>query len=109
MASSTSGLYTLNISKVEGIKIPFLTIREQDKIVEGIESRLSVAEKLEQNIEDGLKQAEALRQSLLRKAFEGRLVPQDPNDEPASILLERIKREKAKLKKKARKEKTVAV
>ncbi len=109
VASSTSGLYTLNISKVEGIKIPFLTIREQDKIVEGIESRLSVAEKLEQNIEDGLKQAEALRQSLLRKAFEGRLVPQDPNDEPASILLERIKREKAKLKKKARKEKTVAV
>jgi type I restriction enzyme S subunit len=39
-------------------------------------------------------QAESLRQSILKKAFEGRLVPQDPNDEPAEKLLERIKREK---------------
>jgi type I restriction enzyme S subunit len=41
-------------------------------------------------------QAESLRRSILKRAFEGRLVPQDPNDEPASVLLERIKKEKAK-------------
>lgn len=90
------------------LEFPVCSIAEQNQIVQQIESRLSVAEKLEQDIEDGLKQAEALRQSLLKKAFEGRLVPQDPNDEPASVLLERIKTEKAKLKKKARKEKAVA-
>jgi type I restriction enzyme S subunit len=42
-----------------------------------------------------LRQAETLRQSILKRAFEGKLVPQDSNDEPASILLERIKAEKS--------------
>ena len=90
------------------LEFPVCSITEQNQIGQQIESRLSVAEKLEQDIEDALKQAEALRQSLLKKAFEGWLVPQDPNDEPASVLLERIKTEKAKLKKNARKEKKVA-
>jgi type I restriction enzyme S subunit len=45
-------------------------------------------------VEQGLKQAERLRMSILKRAFEGKLVPQDPNDEPAEKLLERIKRRK---------------
>ncbi len=45
-----------------------------------------------------LQQAEALRQSILKKAFSGQLVPQDPNDEPASALLARIKTERATAK-----------
>ena len=90
------------------LEIPVCSIAEQIQIAQQIESRLSVVEKLEKDIEDGLRQAEALRQSLLKKAFEGKLVSQDPDDEPASVLLERIKTEKAKLKQKARKEKTVA-
>ena len=99
----------INLTTLENLIIPYCSINEQQQIVQQIESRFSVVEKLEQDIADGLKQAKALRQSLLKKAFEGRLVPQDPNDEPASVLLERIKTEKAKLKQKARKEKKVAV
>ena len=45
-------------------------------------------------IEESLKQSEILRYSILKKAFEGRLVPQDQNDEPAGILLQRIKTDK---------------
>jgi len=71
-------------------------IREQQAIVAEIESRLSVCDKIEESIEQSLKQAEALRQSILKKAFEGKLVPQDPKDEPASKLLERISVEKEK-------------
>jgi type I restriction enzyme S subunit len=46
-------------------------------------------------IDTELKKCEALRQSILKKAFSGQLVPQNPNDEPAFVLLERIKAEKA--------------
>jgi len=86
-----------------------ISIDEQHHIVSEIESRLSVCDKIEESITYSLLQAEALRQSILKKAFEGKLVEQDLNDEPASVLLERIKaeREKNKPVKKAKEKKQV--
>jgi len=60
------------------------TLDEQQRVVAEIESRLSVCDKMEEAIEAGLKQAEALRQSILKKAFEGKLVPQIDSAEAAS-------------------------
>ena len=74
------------------------SLSEQQKIVSLIETQFSVIDQLESDINTNLKKSETLRQSILKKAFSGQLVPQDPNDEPASVLLEKIKAEKAKLK-----------
>jgi type I restriction enzyme S subunit len=93
-ASSTSGLHTLSISKVESLFVPLCEIEEQDILLSELSSKLSLADQLDQTITTALQQAEALRQSILKKAFSGQLVPQDPNDEPASELLARIRAER---------------
>lgn len=89
----------VNQSNINGEKLchypfPLVSREEQHQIVQEIESRLSVCDKLEESIKENLQKAEALRQSILKKAFEGKLAPQDPNDEPAEKLLERIRAEK---------------
>ncbi|WP_152565133.1 hypothetical protein [Methylobacter sp. BBA5.1] len=66
-------------------------LAEQLQIISEIERRLSIADEIEQQINTNLKRAERMRQSILKKAFSGRLVPQDPDDEPAGVLLEKIK------------------
>lgn len=74
--------------------IPFPSVEEQRRIVARIKELFSSIEQKEGEINTTLNQAEKLRQSILKKAFSGQLVPQDPDDEPASSLLERIKAEK---------------
>lgn len=94
VASSTSGLYTLSVGKISRIPVPLPPLAEQCRIVAEIERRLSVIDEIDALAKANLKRAERLRQSILKRAFEGKLVPQDPNDEPASVLLERIRAER---------------
>ena len=74
------------------------SLEEQKKIVIEIEEKLSVIDQFEKDISDNLKRCDILRQAILKKAFSGQLVEQDPNDEPASVLLERISQEKQQAK-----------
>ncbi len=89
----------LNYSQVRSISFPFPSTPEQQKLIEEIERYFSIADEVESTIKQSLTQSERLRQSILKKAFEGKLVPQNPNDEPAEKLLERITLEKVKARK----------
>ncbi len=93
----TDGVNQSNINgeKLVNYPFPFCSLEEQKVIVELLDTKLSETDQLDQTITTALQQAEALRQSILKKAFSGQLVPQDPNDEPASELLARIRAEKA--------------
>ncbi len=62
------------IANLKKIEVPNFVIKEQILIVQAIESRLSVADKMEESITQSLQQAEALKQSILKKAFEGKLI-----------------------------------
>lgn len=86
----------LNSQRVRCLAIPLCPLVEQHELVAEIERRFSVAGQIEKTIDHSLKQAERLRQSILKRAFAGKLVPQDPNEERAEKLLERIKEERAK-------------
>jgi type I restriction enzyme, S subunit len=110
--SSTSKAVTqssLSMQEIRLMNIPLAPIKEQLKILEEIEKYLSVADEIEATIAQSLKQAERLRQSILKQAFEGKLVPLDPDDEPAEKLLERIKAEKMKININSKRGRTVNV
>ena len=93
--SDGSNVPQINHKDIDPLPFPLPPLSEQQAIVSEVESRLSVADEVEKTITAELKRAEQLRQSILKRAFSGKLVPQDPNDEPASVLLERIKAEKS--------------
>jgi len=92
----------IGISSIESFVFPLCSIQEQHQIVQEIETRLSVCDNVEQIITESLDKAKALRQSILKKAFEGKLLTkaeieackQKPDYEPASKLLEKIEAEK---------------
>ena len=85
----------LSLTDVSEFAVPLPPLLEQQAIVSEVEARLSIADEVEKTIRVELKRAGQLRQSILKKAFSGELVPQDPNDESASVLLERIKAEES--------------
>ncbi len=94
-SKATAGQFNLTLEICRETLIPLCGQEEQNEIELLIETKLSEVDQLELTITNSLQQAEALRQSILKKAFSGLLVPQDPHDEPASALLARIKAERA--------------
>ena len=86
--------------QLKTFQIPLPSLAEQEQIISELERHLSVADEIEATLDAELKRAERLRQSILKHAFSGKLVPQDPNDEPASVLLEKIRDKKKQLLKK---------
>ena len=89
----------VGMKELKEIPIPIPSIEEQEEIIKEIESRLSVCENIEANIEEAFEKAEALRHSILKKAFEGKLLSkeelevckQEDDWEPSEKLLKRIK------------------
>lgn len=91
LAATTSGLYTLSVGKISKVPVPLPPPGEQIEITEILSITLSEQDHQTNAIALSLKQSSAQRKNILKAAFAGQLVPQDPNDEPASVLLERIR------------------
>ncbi len=87
----------ISFGLIEGIPFPLCSEEEQSKIVEVIETKFQLIDLTLTEVNKQIKKSNIQKQSILKSAFSGNLVEQDPNDEPASVLLERIKEEKAKL------------
>lgn len=106
-ARTTAGIYKINQEILRSIRVPFPPVERQDRLVLNAEHNLSVLDALAARVTVALMQSKVLRRSILAQAFTGRLVPQDPADEPASMLLERIAALRESEPKVSRKRRTV--
>ena len=93
-AKSTSGVNNINAKELQELYVPICSIAEQAEIVRILDSRLDAATALDAEIDAALTQAKTLRQSILNRAFSGQLVQQDAADEPAIVLLDRLRGKK---------------
>jgi type I restriction enzyme S subunit len=91
VASSTSGLHTLSVSKISRLAVPLPPEAEQERIAEATDKSLQALTRTQEAVKRQHERATSVRQSILKDAFSGQLVPRDPTDEPASALLERIR------------------
>ena len=87
----------LALERILGTLIPVCPVKEQQLIVFSIKSALQIADKIEIQQDALFELVSATKSKILDLAIRGKLVPQDPNDEPASVLLERIRAEKEEL------------
>lgn len=90
------GNQDLGLTRMVKITIPLPPLAEQKVIVNRVNQYMQTIKKLEKLVATIKEQTEYTDQSILAEAFRGALVPQDPNDEPASVLLERIRAEREK-------------
>lgn len=93
-ASSTSGLHTLSTGKVRGIKVVVPPIRTQHQIVEEVDRQVSALDALDHHLRTAQTRGHVLRSAILAVAFSGNLIPQDPTNESAALLLDRISMER---------------
>jgi type I restriction enzyme S subunit len=84
----------LNVGDVRSFKIPIPPLPEQKEIINRVQTLFKTADQIEQRYQKARTYVDKLTQSILAKAFRGELVSQDPKDEPASVLLERIRAER---------------
>jgi len=87
----------VSLTQLRKAKIWLCSVEEQREIVRRVRQFFNIADFIEQEYQDSLGEFDQLDQSILAKAFRGELVPQDPNDEPANLLLERIRAERERL------------
>ena len=107
-AKQVVNLASINKTVLSMFPVPVPPLPEQKEIIQQLEVGMSSLELIEADIDQGLSRSEGLRQSILKQAFAGQLVPQDPNDESAAILLERIKKEREESEALAKKAKAAA-
>jgi restriction endonuclease S subunit/predicted ATPase len=93
----SAGQSNISLSQCRNFVFPVPSVKEQQEIVRRIEILFGCADCIEAHYRNAYEQVEKIVPTLLNKAFQGKLVPQDPTDEPASILVERINAEKIRL------------
>jgi type I restriction enzyme S subunit len=101
IATITTNIAHLGAGRFAGMSFPLPSLQEQKEIVSQVESRMTANRLMTQELVRQRRRLISLRQSVLKSAFSGQLVLQDPNDEPASVLLEHIATERAQTQKKA--------
>ena len=90
-SKATAGQFNVTLEICRAIEIPVPSLSEQQEIVRRVEALFAKADRIEAQYKNARQQVDRLTPALLAKAFRGELVPQDPKDEPASVLLERVK------------------
>ena len=99
VVSQQVGQANVNGTKFATMCIPLIPMNEQVELINKIETGISLIQNVSKEVDIRLQNLLSLKSSILKDAFEGKLVPQDPNAEPASILLEKIKHQKNNTKK----------
>lgn len=94
-ARSTSGVNNINSGEVRSLQLSLPPLKEQHEIVRRVKEFYVLADQIETRYAKAKTYVDKITQSILAKAFRGELVPQDPSDEPATVFLERLRKERS--------------